>query len=188
MPGFTLRPITLACLLGASAACSQTANPPTLSANTATSSDASGNAPAPLDCSKVFAPSDVASIFSVPAKISRDQIRRGCTFDTQNSVDPYGGSLNVNTGGYDDVNFSLPWDDVTRSTDSANFQPLPGVGDRAFFRKTTGTEFFSKKGEIYCIASMTSLDQATVNHIAEQSPEQRAKAMGALCNKAFATH
>jgi len=183
-------PITcLAALLCATTACSQTPPPPASSTNADSvaasapaASDAAGNGPAPLDC-KIFAPGDVASMFTAPVKVSHDSIRNGCTFATAD-----GGSLNINTGSGDDVNFSLPWGDVTKSVDSANFLRLPGVGDQAFFRKATGTEFFSRKGDLYCTVSMTGLEQASVNHIAEQSPEERGKALGALCNKAFAAH
>ena len=188
MPRFMPRPIALACLVCATAACSQTASPPALSTNASPSSTsapttASSNPRAPLDCDKVFVPSDVAGVFTAPVKVSRDSIRNGCTFATDD-----GGSLNINTGGGDDANFSLPWNDVTKSTDSVNFLPLPGVGDQAFFRKATAIELFSKKGDLYCMASMTGLEQAGVNHIAGQSAEERAKALGALCNKAFAAN
>ena len=181
--------IALAIALCASAACSQTSTSPAatdgsdpVAASAPAPDDAPGNGPAPLDC-KIFAAGDVASIFTAPITVSHDSIRNGCTFATADV-----GSLNINTGSYDDGNFSLPWDDVTKSTDSANFQPLRGVGDQAFFRKKDSTEFLSRKGDIYCTVSMSSLDNASAYHIAEQSPEQRAKAMGALCNKAFAAH
>lgn len=180
------RCVALAIMLCASAACSQTSSSSTTTGGNddaiQANSDAAGNGLAPLDC-KAFAPGDVASIFTAPAKVSHDSIRNGCTFEIEN-----GGSLNINTGSYDDANFSLPWDDVTKSSDSANFLPLPGVGDQAFFRKATGTEFFSRKGDLYCMVSMTGVDQASVNHIAEQSTQERGKALGALCSKAFAAH
>lgn len=192
MPRLPPRYVALAIGLCASAACSQTSPSPTtanasdaVAASAPTSDDAAGKGPAPLDC-KIFAPSDVASIFTVPTQVSHDPLQNGCSF--RGADGPF---LNINTGGYDDANFSLPWNDVTKSTDSVNFLPLPGVGDQAFFRKKNGTEFFSRKGAVYCMVSMTPLDdpdQASGLHIAEQSPEQRAKAIGALCNKSFAAH
>lgn len=192
MPRLQPRCVALAIALCASAACSQTSTSPTtangsdaVAASALTSDDAADNGPAPLDC-KIFAPGEVASIFTVPTKVSHDSIRNGCTFATAD-----GGSLNINTGSYDDANFSLPWDDVTKSSDSANYLPLSGVGDQAFFQKKSGTEFFSKKGDLYCIVSMTAIDQAdqaSVYHIAEQSAEERGRALGALCSKAFAAH
>lgn len=195
-----MKSVSIACLtalLCASAACSQTSPPASstnadsVAASASAPDDASGSADAPvvLDCAKVFAPSDVASIFTVPAKVSRDQVFRGsCRFDTTNSVDPYGGDINIRAGGGDNMDFTLPWREVTESSHRAEFTALPGVGDQAFWRTNNSGEFLSRKGNIYCIVVLHGLDQASVNHIAEQSPDQRAKSLGALCNKAFAAH
>ena len=191
MPRLHPRSVAMAIMLCASAACTQTSNSPTtangsdaVAASTPAADEVAGKAPAPLDC-KIFAPSDVASIFTVPTQVSHDSVQNGCTFSGADGRP----SLNISTNSYDDV--SLEWNDVTKSTDSANFQPLAGVGDQAFFQRKSSGEFFSKKGDVYCVVQMTALnapDQANELHIVEQSPEQRAKAIGALCNKAFAAH
>jgi hypothetical protein len=198
MPRDSFLLILLASSLCAMGACSQTSGAASPSANgtadsvaSSTPADATQGSdakPLVLDCGKVFAPADVAGIFTAPIKVGPDPVRGGCTFEITHAGDPYGGDLNVNLGRSDDTDFSMPWNDVTESTDRANFTALPGTGDQAFWSTRNGNELLSKKGSLYCRAVLFGYEQARVNHIAEQSPEQRGKALGALCNKAFADH
>lgn len=167
--------IAMAWLLCATAACSQSAKKP---ASTGGTDSATGSAPADpntqgnaatVDCSKVFAPSDVAGILAAPIQIGPDGAYAvGCSFEGA------GASVAVRV----DPSIEMPWNSVTASSD---FVDLPGVGDHARRRASNGREVLSKKGDLYCGATFSMQSTDT-----KLSAEELSKRLGALCNKLFA--
>jgi len=171
-----LKRFALACMLCATSACSQSA-PNAVSSNGAApvaasspDDDSATKITVPLDCSKVFAPSDVTGILAAPIQIDRSAYPIGCHFAGT------GASVSVNI----DPSFDIVW-----STDAAgsDFVDLPGVGDQARRRASNGYEVVSKKGKLYCGAGFSM--QSTPTSL---SGEELAKRLGALCNKLFAVN
>ncbi len=167
--------IALGGLLCATAACSQSA-PKTASTggsdSAAASQPADANTPgnaATVDCSNVFAPSDVAGILAAPIQIGPDGgYAVGC------SLEGAGSSVAVRV----DPSIEMGWNSVSASSD---FVDLPGVGDQARRRASNGREVVSKKGDRYCGATFSMQSTDT-----KLGAEELAKRLGALCNKLFA--
>ena len=172
MQASPLKTLALAGVLCATAACSQSANNSASSggANSVPASSADNGATAsaaPLDCSKVFASSDVAGILTGAIKIERDQYPIGCHFDGS------GASVSVDV----DPSLEVAWDPAVAGS---GFVDLPGVGDQARWHAASG-DVLSRKGKLYCGAEFSM--QSTP---ASLSGEELAKRLGALCNKLFA--
>ena len=168
-----LKTLALAGVLCAATACSKPATNPASSggANSVTASSADNGATtsaAPLDCSKVFAASDVAGILTGAIKIERDQYPIGCHFDGS------GASVSVDV----DSSLEMAWDPAAAGSD---YVDLPGVGEQARRRASDGQDVLSRKGKLYCGAEFSM--QSTPTSL---SGEELAKRLGALCNKLFA--
>jgi hypothetical protein len=156
-----LKTIALACTLCATAACSQSA-PGSAPAD----ASATGNA-APLDCNKLFVPNDVAGILDAPIRIVRDAYPIGCHFEGT------GATVTVDS----DSSLEMVWNSVATSPD---FADLPGAGDQARRRASSGCDVVSKKGDLYCGAGFSMRSTST-----SLSGAELAKRLGALCNKLF---
>jgi hypothetical protein len=171
-----LKLFALACMLCATSACSPSTPNAVSSEGVAPSAVSSPDEDSPtktavaLDCSKVFAPSDVAGILTGPIQIDRGAYPIGCHFAGT------GASVSVNI----DPTFEMPW-----STDAAgsDFVDLPGVGDQARRRASNDYECVSRKGNSYCAAGFSMQSNPT-----SLGGEELAKRLGALCNKLFAVN
>ena len=169
-----LNVLALAWAVGATAACSQSATNTASSggansrAASSPSDDSATSSAAPVDCSKVFAPSDVASVLSGPIKIERDAYPIGCHFVGT------GAEVTVDV----DPSLEMVWSSVAADTE---FVDLPDVGDQARRRASNGYDVVSRKGKHYCGAGYSMQSTAT-----SLSGEELAKRLGALCNKLFA--
>lgn len=138
------------------------------------SSSADTTVAVPIDCNKVFSPSDAAGLLDPPVKLSAIGEGTGwCDFGNEKL-----GDITVRTGsGQEDKQL---FEEATVSTDRVNFVPLPGVGDQAVRRASDGSEIASKKGNMYC--SVSILGDAPGKRL---GGEELAKRLGALCNKVF---
>jgi len=170
-----LKVLALAWAVGATAACSQSAtNNPASSggANSVVASsptdDSATSSATPLDCSKVFAPSDVAGVLTGPINLERDAYPIGCHFVGA------GAEVTVDV----DPSLEMVWSSVAADP---VYVDLPGVGDQARRRATNGYDVVSAKGKRYCGAGYSMQSTA-----ASLSGEELAKRLGALCNKLFA--
>ena len=175
--------IGVALAIGVMLACSQSragTHATADSGNAAAADDGDGSGDSTLDC-KIYSPADVAGILTQPAKVSTYTLRSGsCSFDTPND----GGSVKVYTGtGFND---EMPWDDVTKSPHRTSFVALPGVGDEAYRGITDESQFFSRKGKLYCAVVLMGFTNTPKEFTADRG-EALGKKVGALCNKAFAS-
>lgn len=186
MPLFRFRSIALACALYASAACSQ-ANNASAPSNSAGADSAAAPADSTAsgddtlhDCAKLFAPSDAAALFTAPVKVSDYGPAGGmCSFETAK-----GASITLVRSS--DPSSEMQWKE---KKSNPSFVNLAGVGDEALRVKDSASIIISKKGNVYCSAQLFGYDSArTSDDIAKQNGDERAKALGALCNKAFAAH
>mgnify|MGYP001601872984 CR=1 FL=1 len=183
MPPVRARVITIACAVAAIAACSKSGRAASAGTNTAESAttssavDTGSDEGAPIECSKIFAPADVAGILKVPATVSNYPYRTGsCTFEAANG----GGSVRLYSG--TDITNELTWNDVSKSVHRSKFVPLPGVGDEALRLASTGTEVYARKGKLYCAVLLIDAGQSGT----PTQGEELSKKMGALCTRIFA--
>jgi hypothetical protein len=175
--------IGIACAMGALLACSQSraSTHGTADSGNAVAADDADGGDSTLDC-KIYSPADVAGILNQPAKVSTYTLRSGsCAFDAPND----GASVKVYTGsGFND---EMPWDEVTKSPNHATrFVALPGVGDEAYRGIADESQFFSRKGKLYCAVVLMGLINEPKDFTADRG-EALAKKEGTLCNKAFAS-
>lgn len=179
--------IALACVLCANAACSQTDHasaPPassaaaTYAATSASDDNAAGKDASLHDCAKWFTPADAASLFTVPVKVSDYGPAGGmCSFDTAR-----GASIVLSRG--TGMLSENQWKEQKANT---SYESVTRVGDEALSLRSNASIVFSRKGSVYCSAQLFGFDSSrTGDDIAKQSSGERAKALGALCNKAYA--
>jgi hypothetical protein len=184
---FRIELITLACALAAANACAKSTADSSkqdtpVAASGGDASDASDDgSPVLVDCGKVFSPGDAVGILNRPANVSDYTMRPGsCTLETAND----GGSIRVYGT---DLTAEYSWNDVTKSRDSVKYAPLAGVGERAVWLKSNGTEILAKKGKLYCTVELMGIGQSgSESDFTKSRSEELAKKLGALCNKYFA--
>lgn len=185
---WTTRLTAIACTMCVAIACSQSGSQ-TAAAASERSADASSGRRAdtagatPLACNKVFSPADVEGLLKSPVTVS--QVPGGvawCAF-----LNDFSGDITVSSGS--DQSNEMLWNDATESSNSKNFVPFPGVGDKAVFEAGTDAinpVLASQKGKVYC---NVAYDRGTSDHYKKFQSVGAAeigKKLGALCNKAFA--
>ncbi len=175
------------CALSAALACSKSQaaagasknSAATTTADAASSDDDSKTNDPPLDCNKAFVPGDAAGILTKPATVSAYTYRpRSCNIEI-----PDGGSIKIYTGS--DFTSEMSWNDVTGNSHPGKYTEFPGVGDRALYKTDDGTQFFSKKGKIWCTATLMGENSVPGDFVHLSSAALAAK-LGALCTKVFA--
>ena len=136
----------------------------------------------PIDCTKVYSPSDVSGLMMPPVTVTPSPGGVAwCDFGND-----FSGDISVSVGS--NGSMEALWNDATLTSNRAKFVSLTGVGDEALFEAGTNAinpELASKKGRTYCIVTY---DRGTVDHYRAFNgvggPEL-GKRLGALCTKAF---
>lgn len=147
-------------------------------ADATTSDDDSGPQDPPIDCSKIFTPSDAAGILTKPATVEAyTPFPRSCMLKTSN-----GGEFRVHTG--TDFTTEMGWNEMSNAGNSAKYTALPNVGDRAYYRIQGSAELVSKKGKMYC--AISSSDFSNTGDFTSDRGAALAAKLGALCTKMFA--
>lgn len=169
---------TVACSKSSAASAS---TPDAGPAASSTATDQNTGAASAIDCTKVFAPADVAGILTNPAKVSSDTLLGpgGCEFDTGK-----GAMVTTRVGSGEDAQYA--WHDVSATTDGKYYTAMAGIGDAAFWREAGSSAWLIvKKGEKVCQVEL-GISGGADEGAGRARGTELAKKMGALCTKAFA--